>query len=660
MDIKQEIEKIFENSEITYDNNRICISNNKDIKEQYCDYYDFIRKIENIKEITKQDNKIVSCIYFIKFNFSHSVFQLNNNENINLSFQDCKFDKIYGYQINHNGEYIFDECDINSINFSKSFSHIIKFENCKIKKVKIYDCEILNRLSFYKSTFESDFHFENCKVKNLVDFSNVKFMDNAYFNNTEFSDYVDFHEAEFNAVAGFYGVAFEKFINFSNAIFKDFDKINFVNLNIEKINFIDIKNAIELNYKDKLQKREIEKLNNQKKETENIEKKIKQLKERLNSTLQKIKELKEKIKKDGKLYKNYIGFKVFKQQLKLLNIEKQKLNALVKQNKKEIRLLNNRKKIANNEFEIIKLKYKAKWANNFRDSFRIIKHSLIEIDNNLEASNFHKLELYAKEIELDYITELERYRNKNISFVISNLSESESFARKHMEDLIASKIKEIKINIKNYKQNNDNRWKNLKYFFDFFILAFYRNTSEHHTDFIRILNFTITIIALFGSIAYLQKNAIEYNLFIAISVFFVYFIFDIFSYKGDSYKNTIYDIFSKLFFISLIVLFILAKIFADKNIFNDYADTIIFGISYLVYLGLIVYGYKFKKFRTASSFVSYPIFFIMLFAFTSLIIPYANLNSNSQNQYLQTKLSQANKDEIINLASTINPEFNAT
>ena len=50
----------------------------------------------------------------------------------------------------------------------------------------------------------------------------------------------------------------------------------------------------------------------------------------------------------------------------------------------------------------------------------------------------------------------------------------------------------------------------------------------------------------------------------------------------------------------------------------------------------------------------------MLFAFTSLIIPYANLSSNSQNQYLQTKLSQANKTEIIELASTINPEFNAT
>ena len=586
------------------------------IKEIIVNKDDFIIKIEKVlnvihieaihkknekyvfSEIQKNEKCVLSEIQLLKIlNKILSYKDLAGIKFINFNFEEIDFnDKIV--KLHKDLDIFYEKCKFKNYEFSYFvFKKVIAFNDCVFTSV----------VSFEHCVFFEFFSFQDCKVKKKVNFSATKFEKNAYFNNTEFLGYVDFHETEFNAVAGFYGVAFEKFINFSNVIFKDFDKINFVNLNIEKINFIDIKNAIELNYKDKLQKREIEKLNNQKKEIENIEKKIKQIKERLNSALQKIKELKEKIKKDGKLHKNYIGFKVFKQQLRLLNIEKQKLNALVKQNKKKFRLLNNRKKIANNEFEIIKLKYKAKWANNFRDSFRIIKHSLIEIDNNLEASNFHKLELYAKEIELDYITELERYKNKNISLKISNLSEWESFARKHMKDSTASKIKEIKINIKNYKQNNDN-WKNLKHFFDFFILTFYRNTSEHHTDFIRILNFTIIMIALFGFIVYLQKISIGYNLFIAILVFFIYFIFDILSYKGDSYKNTIYDIFSKLFFISPIVLFILAKIFADKNIFNDYADTIIFGISYLVYLGLIVYGYKFKKFRTASSFVSYPIF----------------------------------------------------
>ncbi|MCI6989657.1 MAG: hypothetical protein MR902_08950 [Campylobacter sp.] len=39
--------------------------------------------------------------------------------------------------------------------------------------------------------------------------------------------------------------------------------------------------------------------------------------------------------------------------------------------------------------------------NELRDSFRVIKHSLTAVNNSLEASKFHRLELYAKEIELE-------------------------------------------------------------------------------------------------------------------------------------------------------------------------------------------------------------------------------------------------------------------
>ncbi|WP_232000243.1 pentapeptide repeat-containing protein [Helicobacter cinaedi] len=42
-----------------------------------------------------------------------------------------------------------------------------------------------------------------------------------------------------------------------------------------------------------------------------------------------------------------------------------------------------------------------KFANDFRDSFRLIKNALIKDNNLLDASNFHKYELYCKEIELD-------------------------------------------------------------------------------------------------------------------------------------------------------------------------------------------------------------------------------------------------------------------
>ncbi|WP_334084752.1 pentapeptide repeat-containing protein [Helicobacter typhlonius] len=42
-----------------------------------------------------------------------------------------------------------------------------------------------------------------------------------------------------------------------------------------------------------------------------------------------------------------------------------------------------------------------KFANDFRDSFRNFKSALIKDNNLLDASNFHKYELYCKEIELD-------------------------------------------------------------------------------------------------------------------------------------------------------------------------------------------------------------------------------------------------------------------
>ncbi|EII8775484.1 pentapeptide repeat-containing protein [Campylobacter coli] len=42
-----------------------------------------------------------------------------------------------------------------------------------------------------------------------------------------------------------------------------------------------------------------------------------------------------------------------------------------------------------------------KFANDFRDSFRTFKNALIKDNNFLEASNFHKYELYCKELELE-------------------------------------------------------------------------------------------------------------------------------------------------------------------------------------------------------------------------------------------------------------------
>ncbi|EHE5590889.1 hypothetical protein JMR41_001808 [Campylobacter jejuni] len=46
-------------------------------------------------------------------------------------------------------------------------------------------------------------------------------------------------------------------------------------------------------------------------------------------------------------------------------------------------------------------KYKLRCAKNLKDSFRVLKDVLITQNNTLEAQEWHKLELYAKEKELE-------------------------------------------------------------------------------------------------------------------------------------------------------------------------------------------------------------------------------------------------------------------
>ncbi len=89
-------------------------------------------------------------------------------------------------------------------------------------------------------------------------------------------------------------------------------------------------------------------------------------------------------------------------------------------------------------------KPKNETANDFRDSFRTFKNALIKDNNLLDASNFHKYELYCKELEL---------KNK--------------------------KDKTLKDKI--------DKWQ----------LFFYRKLCDHHTDILQSLNSLILVIGIF-------------------------------------------------------------------------------------------------------------------------------------------------------------------
>lgn len=99
-----------------------------------------------------------------------------------------------------------------------------------------------------------------------------------------------------------------------------------------------------------------------------------------------------------------------------------------------------------------------KIANDFRDSFRNFKNALIKDNNLLDASKFHKYELYCKEIELNSNDTLSKYERDEIFNKLSLY----------------------------FKQK-----------VDWCLLLFYRKLSDHHTDLFKILNNFFILIAVY-------------------------------------------------------------------------------------------------------------------------------------------------------------------
>lgn len=100
-------------------------------------------------------------------------------------------------------------------------------------------------------------------------------------------------------------------------------------------------------------------------------------------------------------------------------------------------------------------------ANDFRDSFRTFKSALIKDNNLLDASNFHKYELYCKEIELKENWNKKGENVKNMTNLEKNVSRIRDFV-------------------------------------DFLLLGFYRKLCDHHTDFLKVFNNLILLIALYA------------------------------------------------------------------------------------------------------------------------------------------------------------------
>lgn len=105
-----------------------------------------------------------------------------------------------------------------------------------------------------------------------------------------------------------------------------------------------------------------------------------------------------------------------------------------------------------------KSEYREKVASDFQDSFRLLKNTLIKDGNNLEASMYHRLEMYSKEISLIGVghrtIQATTYEDgiKNVLLIGKNID----------------------------------RWQ----------LAFYRLLSDHHTSLLRVFNNLMIIMSI--------------------------------------------------------------------------------------------------------------------------------------------------------------------
>lgn len=487
---------------------------------------------KNYKSIFKKE-VYINCNCFERLNFSHCEFE---------SKVSLRFLKDNKYKEFHNGV-DFSNCIFkNEVDFSYFASGTPLPDN------KYYN-NAQNTL------------FKDCIFENKVDFHNSKITNNIYFNNAHFKDYVDFHECEFEKTASFYGVRFEKVPNFSACYFKEPKAVNLTNANIDKLDFKSLEQYIEDNYKDESYKNE----------TKGI------------------------------------------------------------QDEKEIFKIQN--------------EHQLRYAKNLKDSFRVIKDVLITQNNKLEVQEWHKLELYAKEKELEI--QLSKNKNDNLKKEsknqVYNPKDYEKFNYSKIIPLIIFLLKiigHLSVNIlifvelvlvapfftimfycvyvvffiykiltfilKSFYPLDINKfiifWRikfnkikrklivsgrkmlDFTLWSDCVLLQVYRNTSNHHTNFLKILNFTILMISLYAFMGFVFSKTINFILsFNSVSIIIAsYIILLVFALMLVNVKKQLYQY-------GVILIFMLCGAFTISMILFLSSEYISIFCFLIYFLGVLIF-----------------------------------------------------------------------
>ncbi len=314
-------------------------------------------------------------------------------------------------------------CDFEELHFYNCiFKGKVDFADCHFQKLEFQNCVSESSITFDRAIFENKAFFIHSTFKDSASFRHSQYMQGANFSQSIFMQKIDCTEVRFQDFANFTHTTFKDYADFSQC---EFEKTaNFYGAKFEKApNFSQV-----------------------------------QFKGSLNAVNMDLDfgftNLKEIISGEFKTHNN-----IAPQKQGCFQKIKQRISAKLK------------KEQANDKKPTI-TKPLTHFANDFRDSFRIFKNALIKANNNLDASEFHKLELYCKEIELG-----ESPNKRGIQ------AQSEEDVRK---------------NTKPFKES-----------IDWFLLRFYRKLSEHHTDLLRVLNNLILLIALYAGFIYIGNFEID-------------------------------------------------------------------------------------------------------------------------------------------------------
>ncbi|EAK0847992.1 hypothetical protein [Campylobacter lari] len=552
-------------------NNFIMYLKNGNYTNDFEMFLNYLADDENNTAVIKDKDKIIVneeiVIIFNEqlknkyFNFSNIVF------NKTVTFQSNDED---GLELNLENTY-FEKlnilhCTLDSIVFDGEINHIkeLNISECKFKGVTI------------NSDIQGDVKFQKCIFKDFNKYNsgkNIKFGANFVFDFCETEDIVNLMNFDFENRVSFEMSKFKDNIYFNNSYFKDY--VDFHECKFDKVacfygvTFDKAPNFSACYFKEQ-KAINLTNVNIDNLDFESVEKYI------------------EYNYKD-ETYKNEIE--------NIRSEEKEKINQI------------------NN-------KHQLRYAKNLKDSFRVIKDVLISQNNILEAQEWHKLELYAKEKET----------------IIKAISINDNIDSKN------TTAKFLKEELYNFTE-----WIN------FTLLFVYRNTSNHHTSFLKILNFTVVMIALYASL--------------------------LFWLQSDSAVKSVFGFIVALAFATVVIIAFLLFI-ARKNIFKlcTFRIFLIVSIGYGVFLLLCFQNPEpiiICCYILLVSFVSlmffygkYPRFFIVAFAYIvffavlietpQFINPFIGVFSSEKlhESKIEKAIQDLNSSSIINLAKISHKDFN--